>query len=167
MWSLVTGNPIKNDNPTSPSACGPGHSQALTPRSPQSVLGQMSTVPAQGMAPAQRGPPSPSFARGKDRWPLPRTVDYREPASSPQGGQGQLGTSGWDSSKPREGTATGEFLTQPLHVTPGQRLHAAPSPPSLGYTILRHLCTLRTQRVNSHGLSSPHFPVHTLPDLRA
>lgn len=47
-------------------------------------------------------------------------MDYGEPASSPQGGQGQLGHLTGTPPNLGTGTATQELLTQPPRVTSGQ-----------------------------------------------
>lgn len=68
-------------------------------------------------------------------------VEYGVPASSPQGGQGQLGTSDWDSSKPREGNCHSETPHSPSMCVPRQS--AKP-----GHIIPRHLCTLRNPQAH-------------------
>lgn len=54
-------------------------------------------------------------------------MDYGEPASSPQGGQGQLGHLTGTPPNLGTGTATQELLTQPPRVTSGQRLPSLPA----------------------------------------
>lgn len=80
-WALATGNPIKNDNPQSSL---PGKS-LTSPRTDERSLkfwsqprGDLHLLPLLGSLPGS-----------SDTAP----VEYGEPASSPQGGQGLLGTS--------------------------------------------------------------------------
>lgn len=112
-----------------------GHSQALTPRE---VLDQPEALP------------EPRGAGTGGHYRDTASVDYGEPASSPQGGQGQL-----IRTPPNlgVGTASQELLTQLPHVRASP---LTPSPPSL--PIPGHLCTPRTHGVTSHPISNPHPP---------
>jgi hypothetical protein len=118
------------------------HSQALAPRE---LLDQPEALPQ----------PRGAGTGGHYRDTAP--VDYGEPASSPQGGQGQLGTADKDSSKPRGGNCL-SGTPHPTLTCEGESTHPQPSKPTHPWAPL--------YPKNPRGHLSPPFQSTSSRDLR-